>query len=166
VELHLETVDLASPEKVRMQYRMDGVDPFWLDADSSRTAIYSNLPPGKHQFHVRACASDGVWDRIGITYDVTQRPYFYQSIWFLLVSFTVAILLLSAAYLLRVRQVLRLAQMRMNERIVERERIARDLHDTLLQGVLSASMQLNLAEDLIGERLRCWSAACSKCCGG
>ncbi|HEX3661403.1 MAG TPA: two-component regulator propeller domain-containing protein [Acidobacteriaceae bacterium] len=150
-ELSLEAVDLASPEKVRIQYRLDGVDPFWLDAGPSRTAVYSNLPPGTHNFHVRACASSGVWDRTGIIYKVTQQPYFYQTTWFLLVTTAIALLLLSGIYLLRLRHVLRLAQMRMDERMVERERIAQDLHDTLLQGVLMASMQLDLAEDRISE---------------
>jgi signal transduction histidine kinase len=151
LELHLEAVDLASPEKVRMQYRMDGVDPIWLDADSSRTAVYPNLPSGKHSFHIRASSSNGVWDRTGMIYEVTQQPYFYQTTWFLLLTLTLAILLLTGAYRMRVRHILQLAQMRMNERIAERERIARELHDTLLQGVLSASMQLDLAEDQIGE---------------
>jgi signal transduction histidine kinase/ligand-binding sensor domain-containing protein len=151
LELHLETVDLASPEKVRMQYRMDDVDPLWLDADSSRIAIYSNLPPGTHNFHIRARSSDGVWNRMGTVYSVTQEPYFYQTRWFLVLALTLAIFLLSAGYLLRMRHVLHLAQMRMDERMVERERIARELHDTLLQGVLSASMQLDLAEEHIPE---------------
>ncbi len=149
LELHLEAVDLASPEKVRIQYRMDGVDAFWIDADTSRTAVYSGLPAGAHNLHVRASASSGVWDRNGIVYKVTQRPYFYQTTWFLLLAVGAFILLISALYVLRVRQILRMAQVRMGERVEEREKIARDLHDTLLQGVLSASMQLDLAEDRI-----------------
>jgi signal transduction histidine kinase/ligand-binding sensor domain-containing protein len=151
LELHLEAVDLSSPEKVRIQYRMDGVDPAWLDAGSTQTAVYSNLPQGMHAFHVRASASNGVWNRTGIVYPVMQEPYFYQTVWFRLLAATAFVLLISAIYLLRVRHILRLAQLRMGERIIERERIARELHDTLLQGVLSASMQLDLAEDQIPE---------------
>jgi hypothetical protein len=66
VELHFDTIELASPEAIRLQYRLDGVDREWLDADSSATAVYSGIPPGTHQFHVRACNSDGVWDQAGI----------------------------------------------------------------------------------------------------
>jgi len=146
-EIHLEAIDLASPEKLRLQYRLDGVDAGWLDADASRTAVYTNIPAGTHTFHVRASDSEGVWDRTGIAYSVTQRPYFYQTTWFLLVAVSGLILLLSAAYLIRVRQIVGQTRMRLEERLVERERIARELHDTLLQGVLSASMQLDLAED-------------------
>jgi len=149
LEMHLEAVDLSSPEQVRLQYRMDGVDSFWIDADRSRTAVYSNLPQGRHAFHVRASASNGAWDRTGIVFDVTQQPYFFQTIWFRLIAAAAFILLISTVYLLRVRQILGLAQMRMEERVAERERIARDLHDTLMQGVFGASMQLDLAEDQI-----------------
>ncbi len=147
VEIHLEAIDLASPGKLRLQYRLDGVDAGWLDADASRTAVYTNIPTGAHTFHVRASDSDGVWDRTGIAYNITQRPYFYQTTWFQLVAVSAVILLLSAAYLVRVRQIVGQTRMRLEERLVERERIARELHDTLLQGVLSASMQLDLAED-------------------
>jgi signal transduction histidine kinase/ligand-binding sensor domain-containing protein len=147
VELHLEAIDLASPEKVRLQYRLDGVDAAWLDAGSSRTAVYTDIPVGVHTLHVRASDSGGVWDRTGIAYRVTQRPYFYQTIWFRIAAVSALILLLSAAYFIRVRQIVGQAQMRLEERLVERERIARELHDTLLQGVLSASLQLDVAED-------------------
>ena len=151
VEIHVEAIDLASPEKVRLQYRLDGVDAGWLDADASRTAVYTNIPLGPHTFHVRASGSDGVWDRTGIQYKITQRPYFYQTNWFRSAAVTALLLFLSAAYLIRVRQIVRQGRILLEERLVERERIARELHDTLLQGVLSASMQLDLAEDQVPE---------------
>jgi signal transduction histidine kinase/ligand-binding sensor domain-containing protein len=151
VELHLEAVDLASPEKVRLQYRLDGVDAAWLDADASRTAVYTNIPVGAHSLHVRATDSNGVWDRAGGVYNITQRPYFYQTTWFQIVAVSALMLLLSAAYLVRVGQIVRQTRMRLEERLVERERIARELHDTLLQGVLSATMQLDVAEDRLPE---------------
>jgi signal transduction histidine kinase/ligand-binding sensor domain-containing protein len=143
VEIPLKAIDLASPEKVRLQYRLEGVDPAWVNADASRTAVYTNIPPGAHLLHVRASGSDGVWDRTGIVYNIRQRPYFYQTLWFQFLIITIVLLLLSAAYFLRVQQIVRQTRIR----LAERERIARELHDTLLQGVLSASMQLDLAED-------------------
>jgi signal transduction histidine kinase/ligand-binding sensor domain-containing protein len=143
VEVPLEAIDLASPEKVRLQYRLQGVDPAWVDADAARRAVYTDIPPGSHLLHIRASGSDGVWDRTGIVYNIRQRPYFYQTIWFQFLIITTILLLLSAAYFLRVQQIVRQTRIR----LAERERIARELHDTLLQGVLSASMQLDLAED-------------------
>jgi len=86
VALHFTAVELASPENVRLQYRLDGVDPDWLDADATRTAIYTDIPVGTHLFHVRASNGDGIWDCAGIGYEITQEPYFYATGWFRLVA--------------------------------------------------------------------------------
>jgi signal transduction histidine kinase len=134
LELHFDVIDLSSPEKVRLQYRMDGVDSNWLDADSTRTAIYTNIPTGSHLFHIRATDSSGVWDRTGVTYLVAQQPFFYQTTWFLLLIVMSIGLLLVSIYLLRVRYLVGQVRGRLEERMSERERIARELHDTLLQG--------------------------------
>jgi len=151
VELHFEAVDLGSPEKVRLQYRLDGVDAVWLDADATRSAVYTNIPAGTHAFHVRASGSDGVWDHTGIVYDITQSPYFYQTLWFRIVAVCALLLLFTAAYFIRVRQIVQQTRLLLEERLEERERIARELHDTLLQGVLSAAMQLDVLEDRLPE---------------
>jgi signal transduction histidine kinase/ligand-binding sensor domain-containing protein len=149
IELHIEAVNVAAPQKIRLQYRMDGIDANWLDADTSRTAIYSTIPPGTHDFHVRATSSDGVWDQVGIVYRVRQLPYFYQTPWFLVVIAGTVILLLSAAYLIRVRQIAQQTQMRLEGRYLERERIARELHDTLLQGFHGLMLRLNAGVELV-----------------
>jgi signal transduction histidine kinase len=135
IELHLTSVDLRSPEKTRLQYRMDGVDSAWLDADVSRTATYTALPAGRHVFHVRATGSDGTWDLKGIQYEVTQQPLFYQRAWFQLTCAAVLVAMLSAAYLARVNYIVRNTRIVLEARIAEREHIARDLHDTFLQGI-------------------------------
>jgi signal transduction histidine kinase/ligand-binding sensor domain-containing protein len=152
VELHLEAVDLASPEKVRLQYRMDSVDAVWLDADATRTAIYTNIPVGTHAFHVRANGSDGVWDRTGILYNITQRPYFHQTTWFRLVSVSALVFLLFVVYLIRVRHIIQQTHIRHEERLVERERIARELHDTLLQSFQGLTLHFQRARNLLPER--------------
>ena len=86
VELRFNSISLASPEKIRFQYRMDDVDPVWLEADNSLTAVYTTIPVGTHAFRIRACNSAGVWDRSGISFPVTQEPYFYETGWFRLVA--------------------------------------------------------------------------------
>jgi ligand-binding sensor domain-containing protein/signal transduction histidine kinase len=134
VDLHFTGVDLASPENVRMQYRLDGVDAAWFDADSTRTATYTDIPVGVHAFHIRASNGDGVWDREGIVYNVNQKPFFYQTAAFQLAAAMAAVLLLVGMYQLRLRQAAARLSARLEERLAERERIARDLHDTLLQG--------------------------------
>jgi PAS domain S-box-containing protein len=104
VEFHFTAVDLVSPEKIRLQYRLDGVDPLWLDADSTRTAIYSSIPVGPHSFHIRACNRDGAWDRGGIVYSVIQQPFLYETIWFRLSVLAVIGLLVAGIYRWRLRQ--------------------------------------------------------------
>ena len=151
VELHFTAVDLASPENVRIQYRLDGVDAAWFDADSTRTAIYTNIPAGAHSFHIRASNGDGVWDRDGIVYNVTQKPFFYQTTTFRLAAVTAAILLLVALYQVRLRQAADRLNARLEERLAERERIARDLHDTLLQGFQGLILRFHDAMMMIPE---------------
>jgi ligand-binding sensor domain-containing protein/signal transduction histidine kinase len=135
VELHLAAVDLVSPGETRLQYRMDGVDPVWLNADVSRTAVYTALPAGTHAFQVRATGSDGKWDLPGITYQVIQQPLLLQKRWFQFVCAAFFIALLSIIYLVRTRHIVRQTRFLLEARIAERERIARDLHDTFLQGI-------------------------------
>jgi signal transduction histidine kinase/streptogramin lyase len=148
VELHFDTIELASPEAIRMQYRLDGVDPEWLDADSSASAVYSGIPVGTHQFHVRACNSDGVWDQAGIFYNVTQKPYFYETNLFRLAAVAMFALLLAGAYRFRLRRMMAQMNARLDERVAERTRLARDLHDTLLQTIQATKL---IAEVAIGD---------------
>ena len=104
VEFHFTAVDLVSAEKIRLQYRLDGVDRLWLDADSTRTAIYNSIPVGAHSFHIRACNRDGVWDREGIVYSVIQQPFLYETTWFRLSALAVIGLLVASIYRWRVNQ--------------------------------------------------------------
>ncbi len=134
VGLHFTAVDLASPENVRIQHRLDGVDTAWFDADSTRTATYTDIPVGTHAFHIRASNGDGAWDREGIVYNVDQKPFFYQTVTFRLAAILTGVLLLVGLYQVRLRQAAARLSARLEERLAERERIARDLHDTLLQG--------------------------------
>jgi signal transduction histidine kinase len=151
VELRFTAVDLASPEKIRLQYRLDGVDRNWLDADSTRTAIYTSIPVGAHASHIRATNDDGVWDRTGIVYNVTQLPYFYQTNWFRIAAAAALLLLLASAYRLRVRRICRQIEGRLEERLGERERIARELHDTLLQSVQGLILRFQAVAQRIPE---------------
>jgi signal transduction histidine kinase/ligand-binding sensor domain-containing protein len=151
VALHFTAVDLASPENVRIQYRLDDVDTAWFDADSTRTATYTDIPVGVHAFHIRASNGDGVWDREGIVYNVTQQPFFYQTMTFRVASLIAGALLLVGLYQLRLRQAAARLNARLEERLLERERIARDLHDTLLQGFQGLILRFHDAMTMIPE---------------
>ncbi|HET9710989.1 MAG TPA: two-component regulator propeller domain-containing protein, partial [Pyrinomonadaceae bacterium] len=140
VELNFDAIEITSPEKIRMQYRLDGVDSEWLDVAPPGHAVYSTIPPGTHAFHIRACNRDGIWDRAGMVYLITQQPFFYQTIWFRLAMIATGLLLVFGLYRLRLRQATVRLNARFDERLAERTRIARELHDTLLQTVQGSKL--------------------------
>lgn len=135
VQIAYTALSLAIPERVHFRYKLDGVDQDWQDSGTRRTAFYTNLGPGSHHFQVIASNNDGVWNETGAALDFTIQPAFYQTRWFLALCIASALAVLYLFYLLRVRQVAQRVRGRMQERLDERERIARDLHDTLLQSV-------------------------------
>jgi ligand-binding sensor domain-containing protein len=140
VEVHFEATEISSPERIRLQYRLEGVDDTWLDAGETHVATYSAIPAGTHSFHVRATDRDGVWDRAGIVYPVTQLPYVYQTGWFRVLFLLAAVLAAWSVYRLRVRQIAAGLNARFDERIAERNRVATELHDTILQTIQATKM--------------------------
>jgi len=150
-ELKFDAIEISAPEKIRLQYRLDSVDSEWLDTVHPAHAIYSDTPAGTHAFHVRACNRDGIWDRAGMVYNITQQPYFYESTSFRLGTAIAGCLLLAGFYRLRLRQATARLQARLGERVAERERIARDLHDTLLQTFQGLMLHLEVVNQLLPE---------------
>ena len=135
VDLNVATVDLATPHKVRLQYRLEGVDSTWLDLGASRTAVYTNIPVGTHPLLVRATDNLGIWHQGRAIYKVTQSPYFYQTTPFLVAVLVGLGVLLLLVYFVRVNYLVQQTRTILEEREVERESVARDLHDTFLQGM-------------------------------
>lgn len=134
LQIGYTATSLTLPERVRFRYRLDGVDDAWRDAGMRREAFYTNLRPGRYRFEVIAANNDGVWNRRGATLEFGIAPRFVQTRGFALL---VALLLLAGLWLLyalRMRQIATRVRLRLEERFGERERIARELHDTLLQG--------------------------------
>ena len=146
VHIEYTALNFSVPERVRFRYKLEGTDKDWQDVGTRREAFYTNLRPGQYRFHVIACNNDGVWNEEGAALQFNILPAFYQTKWFLLLCLTAAGWLAWAAYRWRVRQVTARLDLQFRERLSERTRVAQDLHDTLLQDVLSASLQLQVAE--------------------
>ncbi len=143
VELSLAAINVSNPQKIRLQYCLQGVDSDWLDATTSRTAVYTNVPSGTHQLLVRVTDSIGEWGSPQTVYEVVQQPYFYATPLFQVSVMVATLLLLVLVYVFRVRHVVKQARMMIEQRQIEREAVARDLHDTFLQGVQGLILQFH-----------------------
>lgn len=147
IDITYAGLSFTVPQRVRFRYRLDGVDEQWVDAGARRTVSYSNLRPGRYRFRLMAGNNDGVWSKPGAALDFEIAPTFFESWPFRLLCFLALSALLWLAYSMRLRAVARSVGLRMAERTEERERIARELHDTLLQAIQALTLRFQLAAD-------------------
>jgi signal transduction histidine kinase/ligand-binding sensor domain-containing protein len=142
VQIAFTALSFSAPWKVRFRYKLQGYDTDWSSPGALRQATYTNLPPGNYEFHVIACNNNGVWNTTGDTLNFFIPPAFYQALWFRLLMALTAAGLLSALYLYRLKQATAAVQSRLMAQMEERERIARELHDTLLQGFQGITLRV------------------------
>jgi signal transduction histidine kinase/ligand-binding sensor domain-containing protein len=135
IEIDYTALSFPIPQRVRFRYRLDGRDKDWQDAETRRQAFYTSLGPGTYTFHVIACNNDGVWNETGAAQIFTISPAYYQTRWFEIVCAAASAGILWLFYLMRLRRATAQIQERLGAKLEERERIARELHDTLLQSV-------------------------------
>src|SRR5262249_18846855 len=154
LEIDYTALSLAAPEKVRFRYKLEGWDSHWQDVGNRRQAYYSNLPPRHYRFRVVACNNNGVWNETGASLDFSIAPAYYQTSWFIFLCAGGFLGLLWAAYQLRLQQVTEQVRHRMEGRLEERERIARDLHDTLLQSVQGLILKFHAVSRQCDEPVR------------
>jgi len=140
-------LSLASPERVLFRYRLDGFDHGWSEPVAAREAVYTNLSPGPYRFRVMASNPDGVWSANEATVGLQVDPLLWQTWWFRLAVLLACAIATVAVYRMRLHQMTRRLSDLFDERLAERTRIAQELHDTLLQGFISASMQVHVATD-------------------
>jgi signal transduction histidine kinase/ligand-binding sensor domain-containing protein len=152
LEIDYAALSLVSPEKVRFRYALWGVDKEWQEAGSRREAYYMNLRPGHYQFQVIACNNDGVWNQQGDILDFSIAPAYYQTNWFRALCVVIFLVLLWAAYQLRVHQLAHQFNRTLEARVSERTRIARELHDTLLQSFQGLLLRFQSVAKLLPER--------------
>ncbi|HWG21782.1 MAG TPA: two-component regulator propeller domain-containing protein [Terracidiphilus sp.] len=138
-------LSFVAPQKVRYRYKLDGFDPDWTDAGGRRTAYYTNIPPGHYTFRVQAANNDGVWNEQGAALAFELRPHFYQTAWFYVLLALGLIGLIFLALRLRLLR----AEREFRAVLGERTRIAREIHDTLAQGYVGVSLQLEVLSELL-----------------
>ena len=138
LEFRYASLSFRAPERVTFQYYLEGYEKTWRDARSTRFASYTNLPPGHFRFRVTACNADGICNAEGSSVSFTIVPYFYQRRWFYAVVTAFVLGMGWLLYQLRIRRL----EAQFTLVVAERTRIARELHDTLLQGLSSITMQM------------------------
>ena len=146
IEIQYTAPSFRVPQKIQFRYQLEGRDPSWNDAGTRRAAYYNDLPPGRYRFRVIA-NNDGLWNTPGASLDFNVLPAFYQTKWFYSLCALTCAALLGALYRIRIRQVSAQVRGRLEERLAERERIARELHDTLLQGIQGLVLRFQAAVD-------------------
>ncbi|SEF52173.1 Two component regulator propeller [Bryocella elongata] len=145
--------NMAVPQRTRFRYRLDGSDQGWSSDTSLREVVYTNLTAGSYVLRIMASNGLGEWTGEETTLHVRIQPAFWQTWYFRLFAVMVVFAAAAGLHRLRTTQLTERLNIRFRDRLAERTRIAQDLHDTLLQGVLSASMQLNLAHDRIPDEV-------------
>jgi signal transduction histidine kinase len=149
VEFEYTALNLRGAEATRFRYRLDGYDTEWVEARAQRTATYRNLPPGSYRFVVTAHGPEGVWNETGTSFAFDVVPVFWRTWWFQTSMALLGVSILGGLYRLRVRQLTQRFTLGMEARLGERTRIARELHDTLLQSFQGLMLRFQSARDLL-----------------
>jgi signal transduction histidine kinase/ligand-binding sensor domain-containing protein len=152
VEVDYTALSFVAPQKVRFRYRLEGRDTGWQDPGIRRQAFYTDLRPGRYTFRVIACNNDGVWNEDGAKLNFSVASAWYQTDWFRIACAASFLLLLWALFRFRIHQLARQFNTTMETRVAERTRIARDLHDTLLQSLHGLMFRFQAARNMLPQR--------------
>jgi signal transduction histidine kinase/ligand-binding sensor domain-containing protein len=152
VQIRYAAISLSAPTAVHFRYKLKETDKDWHEVASAGPVSYRNLAPGSYHFSVAATDTNGVWSDKVATAEFAILPAFYQTRWFLVLCIAAALTALYFVYLLRLTQVARQFRARMDERVNERTRIARELHDTLLQNLHGLMFEFQAARNMFQKR--------------
>ena len=148
VEIRYTALTLSSPDAIQFRYRLEGIDDDWVDADTRRIAFYNKLKPRTYTFRVEASAGGDQWLESSPLL-LEQMPFFYQTKSFLFLVSTAALLIIFLVYRLRMRRAVDLIKAGFQQRMDERTRIARELHDTLLQSFNALLLRLQTVSNVL-----------------
>ncbi len=149
VTIDYTALSLAMPEKVHFRFKLEGQDRDWREVINNRQVQYSNLGPGKYTFRVTACNNSGVWNEAGTFLDFSIAPAYFQTSWFRGLCMVAFLAMLWGLYEFRTRQLAREFDMSLEARVSERTRIARELHDTLLQSFNGLLLRFQTVSNLM-----------------
>jgi ligand-binding sensor domain-containing protein/signal transduction histidine kinase len=141
LEIHYTSIRLGTPERLRFKYRMEGFEREWTLAGQRRVAYYTNIPPGSYRFHVAAYEMNAPQNETVTVMPIALRPHFYRTSWFVALCVLTAAAGAWGAYQLHVRSIRR----QFAAVLDERNRLAREMHDTLIQGCVGVSTLLEAA---------------------
>src|SRR5580658_9310962 len=149
LEIEYTALSLVAPEKIRFRVKLEGHDPDWQDAGNERKKSYNDLPPRNYRFRVMASNNSGEWNEAGDSFDFSIKPAYYQTAWFQMSCAAAFLALLWGLYRFRLHQIAQRFNTRMEARVDERTRIARELHDTLLQSFQALMIHFQAVDNLL-----------------
>jgi len=152
LQIDYTALSFVVPQKVLFRYMLEGHDAGWQEPGTRRQAFYNDLRPAHYRFRVIACNNDGVWNEAGAFLEFSIAPAYYQTTWFRVACVGLVLGLLWALYQLRLQQLQRQFNIGLEARVNERTRIARDLHDTLLQSFHGLLLRFQAVSNLLPER--------------
>jgi signal transduction histidine kinase/ligand-binding sensor domain-containing protein len=152
VTIDYTALSLVVPEKVRFKYKLEGQDRDWREVVNERKVQYSNLGPRAYRFRVIACNNSGVWNETGDTLEFSIAPAWNQTTWFYASCVGAFLAMLWGLYRLRLYQIAREFNAQLDGRVDERLRVARELHDTLLQSFQASLIRMQAARNVFARR--------------
>jgi signal transduction histidine kinase/ligand-binding sensor domain-containing protein len=149
LEIGYTALSLVAPEKILFRLKLEGWDRDWQDVGNRRRAYYTNLSPGNYRFRVAASNNSGVWNETGASLDFSIAPAYYQTTWFQGSCVAAFLGLIWSLHRLRLHQIAQRFNAGLEARVNERTRIARELHDTLLQSFQALMFHFQAVNDLL-----------------
>jgi signal transduction histidine kinase len=146
IEIDFTVCDLVAPQRASFQYMLEGFDQNWKQAVRTRSTSYTNLKPAHYTFHVRANDSYSSSGASEASLSFTLQPKLYQTGWFYCAEALAVVLLIWGSMVLYARQTRARYALLLKERLAERNRLAREMHDTLIQGCVGVATLLEAAD--------------------
>jgi signal transduction histidine kinase len=152
LDFRFTAASFSAPEKLHFKYRLEPFDKEWVNTGTHRTAHYTNMVPGEYSFHVLAVNNFGIWSDQEASVRFVLLPHFYQTNWFLVACIAVFLAMVWGIHRVRMQQLAQQFNLTLEARVAERTRIARDLHDTLLQSFQALLLRFQAVIYMLPER--------------